>query len=241
MVTTLRQGQRMKRTRPALHLVAGIIVAASSSPAVAERRAPSVGTTLDGLKCEGASGSASSYGPFDYTNPQHVQNKLPVVERAHFTRKVESLQDGESSGTPLGDLQYTLRAFPNHHRALFALIRYHTEEGHGWSNTGSNSDAVPPECFLQRAAAFAPEDPVVTFLHGLYLHRIERYERAERKYRQAVKARPKAAEFHYNFGLLLTEIGRYQDAKQHARRAYELGYPLPGLRQRLARAGHPLD
>jgi tetratricopeptide (TPR) repeat protein len=228
-----------------LHVACLLSVIAASflgaRAALAQEEAPWVGTTLGGIECARVSGGAGAYGPFDYTNPRHFQNKLPVVEREHFTRKVESLRDGENSGTPLGDLQYTLRAFPNHHRALFAMIRYHTEEGHGWSDTGTESGAVPPECFLQRAAAFAPNDPVVTFLHGLYLHRIERYQQAAARYRQALEARPDAAEFHYNFGLLLTETGRYSEAQRHARRAYDLGYPLPGLRQRLADAGHPLD
>jgi tetratricopeptide (TPR) repeat protein len=51
----------------------------------------------------------------------------------------------------------------------------------------------------------------------------------------------RSAELHYVLGLVLVELGDYPGATQHARTAYDMGYPLPGLRDRLARAGHPLS
>ena len=50
----------------------------------------------------------------------------------------------------------------------------------------------------------------------------------------------KSAALHYLLGLVLMDLKDFPAAQEHARRAYELGYPLPGLRDRLARAGHPL-
>jgi tetratricopeptide (TPR) repeat protein len=50
----------------------------------------------------------------------------------------------------------------------------------------------------------------------------------------------KSAVIHYLLGLVLVDLKDFPAAQEHARRAYELGYPLPGLRDRLARAGHPL-
>jgi tetratricopeptide (TPR) repeat protein len=51
----------------------------------------------------------------------------------------------------------------------------------------------------------------------------------------------RAAEIHYNLGLILIEMNLLDEAVQSARTAYELGYPLPGLRNRLARLGRSLD
>jgi hypothetical protein len=31
----------------------------------------------------------NSYGPYDYTNPRHVAENLPIVEVAHFNANVE--------------------------------------------------------------------------------------------------------------------------------------------------------
>jgi tetratricopeptide (TPR) repeat protein len=47
-----------------------------------------------------------------------------------------------------------------------------------------------------------------------------------------------SAEITYNLGLLQVEAGKLDAAVESARRAYELGYPLPGLRNKLQKLGH---
>jgi tetratricopeptide (TPR) repeat protein len=51
----------------------------------------------------------------------------------------------------------------------------------------------------------------------------------------------KSAEIHYNLGLIYLELGDADRALEQAHAAYGLGYPLPGLRNRLQRMGkwHP--
>jgi len=48
------------------------------------------------------------------------------------------------------------------------------------------------------------------------------------------------AELHNALGLSYLSTKEYEKARDHARRAYSLGYQLPGLRNKLARAGYPL-
>lgn len=48
-------------------------------------------------------------------------------------------------------------------------------------------------------------------------------------------------ELEYHLGAALFDAGRLDESRVHARRAYELGFPLPALRDRLAAAGFPLD
>lgn len=50
-----------------------------------------------------------------------------------------------------------------------------------------------------------------------------------------------SAEIHYTLGLVLFDMKQYEAAAEHARRAYDLGYPLPGLRRKLATAGVTVD
>ena len=215
-----------------------------SSPVQVESApaAPWVGESFKGVPCA-SFGLTQGFGPYDYTNPAHVHKHLEKVEEYHFTQRVRTLQGGQSTHRVLGDITYTLSAFPNHHAALFSMIRYHTEKGFADRDlkAGRISNPLPPECWLQRAANFSPADATVPFLFGLYLHRIERFELAEDKYRAAIEMKPRSAEFHYNLGLLLTRMDRYEDARAEAQQAYRLGYPLPGLRERLARAGYPLQ
>jgi tetratricopeptide (TPR) repeat protein len=50
-----------------------------------------------------------------------------------------------------------------------------------------------------------------------------------------------SAEISHFLSLLLLQQGHYEESRTFARQAYANGYPLPGLRDRLARAGYPLD
>jgi tetratricopeptide (TPR) repeat protein len=186
----------------------------------------------------------NAYGPFDYSNPEDRKNKLPGVEANHFTSKVESLIAGES-GYLSGDLDYTLRAFPNHHRALYAFARYELRERK--KNRQESKSYMPPtsalgfpataECYFDRAIRWRPNDPTVRLLHGLFLHLSGNLEQALAEYKISERIQPNSADLQYNLGLLYFDRKQYNLAKEHAKKAYQLGYPLPGLRKKLASVG----
>jgi tetratricopeptide (TPR) repeat protein len=48
------------------------------------------------------------------------------------------------------------------------------------------------------------------------------------------------AELHNALGLSYVDTREYERAREHARKAYGMGYPLPGLMNKLAKAGYPL-
>ena len=50
-----------------------------------------------------------------------------------------------------------------------------------------------------------------------------------------------SAELQYFIGLMYLEDGQLDLASEHAVKAYELGYPLPGLAAKLRRAGRPIN
>jgi len=217
--------------------IAAFALAVAGTAAGASNTAPWVGSTLEGASCQQErSRGEHAYGPYDYINPEDFRKRLPIVEEYHFSRRVESLEGGDTADTPLPDLEYTLHAFPNHHRALFALIRYYLKLK-PWE-AGHQQWKTPPECYLQRAIAFRPNDPTCYSLYGLYLHRRGYVEQAVVQYRKALDITPNDAEAQYNLGLALLDLKRYRDAQAAARKAYALGYPLPGLRERLAAAGY---
>ena len=179
----------------------------------------------------------NAYGPYDYTNPQHRIEYLPRVEEYHFDVGVESLKGLiglENSQARLGgDIDYTLRAFPNHHRALYTMIRYYLEK----VPTGADKLRYTPECWFDRAKRFADTDATVIMLEGLYFHKINDLSRANASYEQALRMAPRSAEINYNAGLFFLEINDVERAVELAELAYQLGYPLPGLRNRLMRMG----
>lgn len=50
----------------------------------------------------------------------------------------------------------------------------------------------------------------------------------------------RSAEIQYNLGLLMLDLGDVDSAVAYARKAYALGFPLPGLRNKLQRMGRSL-
>ena len=96
---------------------------------------------------------------------------------------------------------------------------------------------TPAECYFQRAVAFNRNDDNVWLLFGIYLHKLKHYEPALKQYMAAEKLNPDSSNVHYNLGLLLVDMKRYDQAREHAKKAYALGHQLPGLRKRLQTLG----
>jgi tetratricopeptide (TPR) repeat protein len=211
-------------------LTSGLLFCSASADATPGQRAPWVGNNLEGLPCQGR---AQGYGPYDYTSPDG-KNHLNIVEIYHFTSKVEALKSGES-GYIHGDLDYTLRAFPNHHRALNAMMRYQEQE-----QKKPPTDIPRIECYLQRATHFAPHDPVPFMIYGIYLHKHGRLQQALDQYRQAEKIQPNHPELLYNLGLLFIDLKKPEQAREYARKAYSAGHPLAGLKNKLKQLGYPI-
>jgi tetratricopeptide (TPR) repeat protein len=170
----------------------------------------------------------NGYGPFDYRTRK---DKLPIVERHHFNSNVEMLVRG-ITGSVGGDIDYTLRAFPNHHRALASManlaLRRKTERPRGAQYT------VP--CYFERAIRFARDDGNVRMIYGTYLLRKGDANGAREQMELASKLVGENANLHYNLGLVYFDLKEYELARSHAKRAYDMGFPLPGLREKLQRA-----
>lgn len=195
------------------------------------------GKTLAGNQCYG---DGSGYGPFDYISER---SKIIIVEKHHFTNDIEQLVAGRS-GTQTGlesNLDYTLRAVPNHHRALWAMTRYYLKK---LATQGSpllekreltRIGEPPPECYFQRAKAFSPDDGMVSAIFGIYLHKRGRLDDALAEYGQAESKIPNFPELIYNMGLLYLDMDDIVGAQEYAERAENLGYPLTGLQKRISR------
>jgi tetratricopeptide (TPR) repeat protein len=169
----------------------------------------------------------NAYGPYDYADPQHRPH-LPIVEGRHFTRRIETLK----SGNAMADIDYTLRAFPNHHRALYAMAQYFLQ------NTYSTSGKYyTPDCYFDRAMRFRANDPLVRMVYGIYLQRKGELKDALGRYNEAFTKIPDLVELNYNMGLLYIELGNNKKALFHARKVYNKGYPLDGLKNMLKRKG----
>jgi len=171
----------------------------------------------------------NSYGPYDYRSDM---DKLRIVEQYHLTPEVVNLVKGTTG--PIGaDLDYTLRAFPNHHVALNAMIRL----GEKQKTAKPIGAKYGVECYLQRAMRFRNDDAVVRVLYASYLSKAGKRGESLNQLDEATRLGIDSANVNYNMGLIYFDLKEYDKSFSHAQRAYILGYPLPGLRDKLKKAG----
>lgn len=189
------------------------------------------------LQIQGCGTLQNAYGPYNY-NSATGRAHWKIVERFHFTPSVQRLEHG-NTGTLPEDLDYTLRAFPNQPLALFDMARYQLQHGYPPGASWESVHYYPAECYFKRAIAFAPGDGVVRMVYAIYLQRKGEERAALKRYQQAQKliAPKRAAELHYDMGLLYFKMKDYAKAREQAKLAYAKGYPLPGLREQLQAVG----
>ena len=172
----------------------------------------------------------NAYGPYDFWVDK---GKLGIVESNHFTPEVENLRSGKS-GYIGGDLDYTLRAFPNHPRALMSMMRLGEKE-----RTERPRGALRSvRCYFERAVSFRPNDPTVRMIYGTFLAKRKKDAEALEQLEVAKEYAGDNANVHYNLGLVYLSLGKYDQALSYAQTAYRLGFPLPGLKDKLKKAGH---
>lgn len=170
------------------------------------------------------------FGPFDYRTDK---SKLSIVESFHFTPAVEALIRGKSTFLPGPDLSYTLGAFPNHHRALLAMMRY----GEKSKSPQPQGASYPVECYFERALRFRPDDTVARMIYATYLAKNARAPESIQQLEQATASAGDNAFSHYNIGLVYFDLKDYDRALRQAHKAIGLGFQQTALRDQLQRVG----
>lgn len=201
--------------------------------------APWVGVDLKGFIC---TGKAQGYGPFDYTNFHHrndwvgggSESALHLVESAHFSPDSENLIKPMGAGF-LGDFDYTLRAFPNHHRALLSLVRFQLEVNKKIRKP--EKEYSPVECYFQRAIHFSSKDSATYSLYAYFLSKIGEKQKAQEQYEKALTIAPDSSKIEYAYSLLLIDLKQYDKALEYAQKAYQHGKPPLGLQNKLKKLG----
>lgn len=172
----------------------------------------------------------NSYGPYDYRTER--DRRLKIVEQYHFTSNVESLVKG-NSGSLGGELSYTLRASPNHHRALMAMIRL----GEKLKSPQPLGAGYPVECWFDRALRFRPDDSTVRLIYATFLLKDGRVPEATKQLEVATAKAADNAFTQYNAGMIYFDMKNYDAALVQAHRAYGLGFAQQDLREQLQSAG----
>lgn len=170
------------------------------------------------------------YGPWDYRTDK---DKLPIVVGAHFTAEVEALVRGSTNARPGGDIDYTLRAIPNNHRALLAMMRLGEKE----KTTQPIGSRYSIECWFERAVLFRPDDSIVRMIYSTYLGSKGRIPDANAQLEIATTYAKDSAFTHYNIGLHYFDLKNYDKALVQAHKAMDLGFSHTALRDQLQSVG----
>ena len=203
-------------------LVAGLLAGLGPRDAAAQVSASACGAL------------GNPYGPYDYRTDR---DKLDIVEGAHFTAIIEAGAQYLRPRAIADDIDYTLRAFPNHHRALVAMVR----QGERLKSAKPEGARWPVECYFDRAIRFRPDDMLVHMLYAQYLTKNQRGPEATRQLEIATAGAGDSSFTHYNIGLLYYELKNYDRALVQAHKAYGLGIGFPALRDQLKSVGKWVD
>lgn len=153
---------------------------------------------------------------------------LQIMQDLHIRLGEQSLRARHYDGT-YREAQFVLNLFPNHPRAL-VLMSQACDQG------------LYPRCALdevfQKAIAINPKVAATYSIQGISLQWRRRYPDAIQSFNQALELDPNSMNAHYNLALAYIETKDYARANEHAQRAYALGAPLPGLKNRLERLGY---
>jgi tetratricopeptide (TPR) repeat protein len=168
----------------------------------------------------------------DYYNPAD-QMRIRQVEGNHFDPETEALIRGKTGTTPGYDIEFLVRYVPNHPRGLAALVRLSLRD----RTPRPVGVSLNVECYLLRALEFRAEDAQVEKIYGGYLARLGRHDEALQHFKVAESIAPNDMLIAYNIGLVYVELKEFDKARSYAKKAYGGGVALPGLRDKLDRAG----
>jgi len=177
----------------------------------------------------------NAYGPHDYRTERGEPARL--VNGAHFLPYIEAVIRGKTSTTPGPDIDYTLRAFPNHHRALISTIKLGEKE----QTTKPRGMRYTIDCCFDRASRIRPDDTTVRMIFATYLHKTKRTPEAVAQLENAASQAKDNPFTHHNIGLVYADMKVYDKALVQAHRAMALGFTRPDLRELLEKAGQWKD
>ena len=175
--------------------------------------------------------SRDRVAPMDYRKQPPI---LKTVEEYHYGKNVENLSKSMYVGVTLGsDHDYTLWAFPNHHRALASVVRLAERE----KTDQPSGCKVSVDCYFRRAIRFAPTDLIVRLLYADYLRRKQRNTDAVIQLEDVVENADENPMTLYNAGMIYFDLGRLEKSAALAARAADLGYAPPLLARLLTEKG----
>jgi tetratricopeptide (TPR) repeat protein len=136
-------------------------------------------------------------GPWDFYDARNSvpsganpMGNLKRVTNRHLQPQIISLTGRVGKGSIGKDIDYTLRAIPNHPIALDVASRFEVKLALKSSKTTRlfryEKILKSAECYFRRAISLDPNRAQTYHIYGIHLHRHSKYKEAALKYRQAI-------------------------------------------------------
>lgn len=176
---------------------------------------------------------------YNYYNVPNDDARVYVdqVIGVHYTRAYENFARNSSSSNngAWGELDYVLQRVPNHPASLLLLIQLMRELPSTAPDLVLKLDQAKK--YFQNALQIDPKQADTHVLYGMFLQiDATTLSQAIEEYETAIQLNPRNADAYYNLGLALVTRQDYEKAVIAAKKAYALGHPLPGLRNKLQAA-----
>lgn len=168
---------------------------------------------------------ASAGEPYNYYLPA-PDRLLENVEKYHLQLGIDKFKKGQFEYA-WSEFAFMLHYFPNHPQALQLV-------GDLAVQMEDENRAIQ---YFERAIKLYPQEAPTHALYGVFLHKIGQIESAIQRYQKAISIDAKPAEYHYNLGLAYFSQGAYEQSYTCAQNAYQRGYPLPALKDKLLAKG----
>lgn len=155
------------------------------------------------------------------TDPNYSEH-LWAVEEYHYKPAVNWLMSG-SPAQARDDIEFILRHFPNHPKALALAFEY--------GKRIKQPDYALP--LYQKAVQMNPKIAGIWSDFGTLQHELKNYTEAVACFEKAVAINAKTGIYRYNLGLSLFEIKEYEKAQVEATAARDMGVPFTALQDKL--------
>ena len=210
------------------HILKRLLVLTCCSVALAANAQLARPKTAEEFEC-GTMVVAKRVEPMDYRTDRKL---LATVEGGHYQQQVEDLIKPmfESFGA---DLDYTLHAYPNHHRALLTLIRLGERE----RTDQPFQSRYTIDCYLRRAIRWRSDDLIARMIYAQYLIKKNRLQEARSQLSYVSTKAGDNPFTHFNLGLSYFDMKAYDQALEQAHLAAALGMENEKLKNKLMEVG----
>ena len=163
----------------------------------------------------------------------HACYSMMLIARAERQRGRNLALWKEDLTLALGESEYAVQRIPPSNPVHWKMLTIQARVLYERGNKEQGSDALKQ--IIRRKPDLADGYVVL----GNFLYKDGKYDEARKVLQDGLDKVPKpSAEMHYFLGMILLKQGSFDSAREQAQKAYKLGYPLPGLRNRLKAEGH---